>query len=263
VSADLLDYAPRPATAPADPLHLLELLGSGDRAGELPFDRRRLLQTGLAGLLALVAAGSGSRALAAVASTTSVPTGTLAFIGTFADTMIPDTDTPGALKAGVPDIVGRFLIASLKPDKFADMMAGIDRIAAILRERGGAAFDTLPAARRTLLLTALDTEILTPPKLPPAAPTVPSKSAEPPTLPPPPSAGKKFDSEQVPAPPQPKAPTPVDYQASYRRLRGLVLFGYYTSEIGGSQELRYELVPGRYDADIPYDPNERAYSNAS
>ncbi len=52
-----------------------------------------------------------------------------------------------------------------------------------------------------------------------------------------------------------------DYAAAYSKLKGLIVYGYYTSEVGGSQELRYELVPGRFDADIPYDPNARAYSN--
>lgn len=41
----------------------------------------------------------------------------------------------------------------------------------------------------------------------------------------------------------------------------LMLVGYYTSEAGGSQELDYELVPGRYDADIPIKPGHQALSN--
>jgi gluconate 2-dehydrogenase gamma chain len=264
VSAGLLDYAPGAGAAPTGALELLELLGSGEETGgvdtHVTLDRRRLLQAGLAGLIAFAAIGSGGRALAAIAPAGAVPAGTLVFIRAYADTMIPDTDTPGAVKAGAPDIVVRFLTASLKPVEFAGMMAGIDRIAAILRERGGASFDTLPVARRTELLAAFDAEILAPPKLPPPAPALATKSAQPPT---PPGASKTIEAQQVPAPPQAKVPAAVDYQSSYRRLRGLVLFGYYTSEIGGSQELRYELVPGRYDADIPYDPKERAYSNAS
>ncbi len=45
------------------------------------------------------------------------------------------------------------------------------------------------------------------------------------------------------------------------KLKDLIVTGYYTSEIGGSKELRYELVPGRWDADIPLTPDMRAFSS--
>ena len=44
-------------------------------------------------------------------------------------------------------------------------------------------------------------------------------------------------------------------------IKGLILTGYYTTEAGGSQELRYELVPGRYDPDLPLQPSDRAWSS--
>lgn len=47
----------------------------------------------------------------------------------------------------------------------------------------------------------------------------------------------------------------------WRLLKRLILTGYYTSQIGGSVELQYAAVPGRYDPAVPVGPNERAYSN--
>jgi len=47
----------------------------------------------------------------------------------------------------------------------------------------------------------------------------------------------------------------------WAKIKGLLLTGYYTSEAGGSKELRYELVPGRFDADIPLRPTDRAWSS--
>jgi len=47
----------------------------------------------------------------------------------------------------------------------------------------------------------------------------------------------------------------------WRTIKALILTGYYTSEVGGSQELRYELVPGRWDADLPAAPDARAFSS--
>jgi hypothetical protein len=47
----------------------------------------------------------------------------------------------------------------------------------------------------------------------------------------------------------------------WKTIKGLILTGYYTSEIGGSKELRYELVPGRWDPDLPQKPGDRAWSS--
>lgn len=54
---------------------------------------------------------------------------------------------------------------------------------------------------------------------------------------------------------------PEVQQHPWRTLKTLILTGYYTSEIGGSQELRFELVPGRYDPDLPLQPGDRAWSS--
>ncbi|MFN3468609.1 MAG: gluconate 2-dehydrogenase subunit 3 family protein [Novosphingobium sp.] len=50
-------------------------------------------------------------------------------------------------------------------------------------------------------------------------------------------------------------------QSPWRPVKALILTGYYTSEPGGAQELRYEPVPGRFDPDLPLTPGFRAISN--
>jgi Gluconate 2-dehydrogenase subunit 3 len=47
----------------------------------------------------------------------------------------------------------------------------------------------------------------------------------------------------------------------WSRMKSLVLIGYYTSEAGAARELYYQLVPGRYDPDVPHKPGDRASSN--
>ena len=47
----------------------------------------------------------------------------------------------------------------------------------------------------------------------------------------------------------------------WKVIKALILTGYYTSETGGAKELRYELVPGRYDPDVPNTPSTRAFSS--
>ena len=50
-------------------------------------------------------------------------------------------------------------------------------------------------------------------------------------------------------------------ESPWKKIKNLLLTGYYTSEVGGSQELRYELTPGRWDPDLPFGPSERAWSS--
>lgn len=47
----------------------------------------------------------------------------------------------------------------------------------------------------------------------------------------------------------------------WKPLKTLILTGYYTSEAGASQELRYELIPGRWDPDLPATGETRAFSS--
>jgi hypothetical protein len=43
-------------------------------------------------------------------------------------------------------------------------------------------------------------------------------------------------------------------------LQDLTVLGYFTSEIGATQQLRYFEAPGRFDPCIDYSPGERAYA---
>lgn len=54
---------------------------------------------------------------------------------------------------------------------------------------------------------------------------------------------------------------PNDIAAAWLRIKRLILLGYYTSEVGATQELRYELVPGRFDADIALGQDDRAWAS--
>lgn len=47
----------------------------------------------------------------------------------------------------------------------------------------------------------------------------------------------------------------------WKKIKGLILTGYYTSEAGGAHELRYELTPGRFDPAVPVHPGDRAWSS--
>jgi len=44
----------------------------------------------------------------------------------------------------------------------------------------------------------------------------------------------------------------------YAKFKYLVLAGYYLSEVGATQELRYELIPGAWRACVPFSEIGRA-----
>lgn len=46
----------------------------------------------------------------------------------------------------------------------------------------------------------------------------------------------------------------------FRMMKELTILGYFTSEIGATQALRFEEVPGRYDGDAPWQPGDRAWA---
>lgn len=47
----------------------------------------------------------------------------------------------------------------------------------------------------------------------------------------------------------------------WRKIKSLILTGYYTSQAGGSEELRYVPVSGRFEPKVPITPETRAISN--
>lgn len=48
---------------------------------------------------------------------------------------------------------------------------------------------------------------------------------------------------------------------AWRAVKTLIATAYYTSETGASKELQYELVPGRFDPDLPVSDHARAWSS--
>lgn len=47
----------------------------------------------------------------------------------------------------------------------------------------------------------------------------------------------------------------------FQMMKQLTLFGFFTSEPGATQALRYVAVPGRYDGCVDYTPGDRAWAS--
>ncbi|WP_039913418.1 gluconate 2-dehydrogenase subunit 3 family protein [Cellvibrio mixtus] len=46
----------------------------------------------------------------------------------------------------------------------------------------------------------------------------------------------------------------------FTMIKQLTLFGFFTSEVGGTQVLRHVAIPGRFDGELPYKPGDRAWA---
>ena len=47
----------------------------------------------------------------------------------------------------------------------------------------------------------------------------------------------------------------------WKTIKGLILTGYFTSEAGATKALRYELIPGRFNPDIPLNPGDKSWAS--
>lgn len=129
------------------------------------------------------------------------------------DQTIPQTDTAGALSAGVPQFLQLAIqhgLAGAKPDLLVKLSKELDQAA-------GGRFADLTDAEKIKVLTKHDAACY--------------------------QGGRPSGAEVWPT------------------VKRLILIGYYTSEPGGSHELRYELDPGGFKPDLPYKAGDRAYVN--
>lgn len=202
-----------------------------DPTAEFRPSRRRLLQLG--GLLgvALVAPGAAYAIPAA-----SLSASDLALIGEVAELIIPATDTGGAKQAGVPAFVDLMVTRWFHPDERRNFMAGMAEFAKGAGVKYGKPFAALTQKQKTEYFGEL---------LRQAESAPPAAVADLPNVP--------ADNDASPSP-------PVPFVVLMKRL---TLFGYYTSELGGSVELSLNLVPNEYLPDAPWRHGERADSDAT
>lgn len=127
--------------------------------------------------------------------------------------VMPTTDTPGAIAAGVPAFIEKLLADWGAPEDRKPILAGLDAIEARSQQDYKVAADKATPAQQDALLTLAMED-----KLP---------------------GGKDF----------------------FEKFRQLVLTGYFTSEIGITQEREYLPVPGRYDGAYPYSKVNKVFSS--
>lgn len=135
-----------------------------------------------------------------------------------ADTIVPQTDTPGAVDVGVPALFEGLLANWAAPATITALADVLDRIGAL-----GGGFASLDPAGRKSALQAFDAAALAPSDAPRADPFGPPGAADP----------------------------------AYQRFKELVLTLYYLSQPALTQELAYTHVPGRWEPSVPVTPATR------
>jgi hypothetical protein len=149
-------------------------------------------------------------------------------MATLAELIIPTTDTPGARAAGVHEFIDRILTGYVRPEEKATFIAGLTDVDVRAGQvAAGQTFVQLSPEQQTSLLQTLENEARTWQETRMAQQQV-TQDAE--------SGASARRADQT---------TPF-----FTLLKALTLTGYYTSEIGASQELTYLHVSGTYRGDI-------------
>lgn len=166
--------------------------------------------------------------------------------GALADVILPPTDTPGARDAGVPAFIDT-LMAAWYPDEDRERFRrDLDRVDALAQDTFGRPFVDLTADEQARVAAFLDAEAFGTPA------ETERDQAE--------AAGTQQGSDELRRIRERQlADDDPEGLPFFRQMKELVLAGYYTSEVGATQELRQNPM-GTYRGDVPFAEIGRAWA---
>jgi hypothetical protein len=147
-----------------------------------------------------------------------------ATVTTIAELIIPATDTPGAKEAKVNEFIDLLLTEWFDPAETKEFLAGLANVDTCSQEKFSAAFVDCTPAQQAEVLKQLD------------------------------AAAMDFAAEQKQAMQTHAAPPPMNF---FYQVKKLTLAGYYTSEIGFSQELGRTIIPPSHAGCAPIQERPR------
>lgn len=125
-----------------------------------------------------------------------------------ADLILPVTDTPGALDAGVGEFIDYVVTQWFTEQEQKRFLAGLDALAEAALKTFGAPFLTLDMQQQVSLLEQAEAQ----------------------------ETNVRDDMTQ-----------PFGAGSFFKQIKELTVVGYYTSEVGATQERKYTPMPGYYD----------------
>lgn len=215
-------------------------------------DRRALLQRALL-LVGAATLPGGTQALAAAAKAAK-PTFTpahFAVLTALADTIVPKTDTAGAVEVGVPKLVDGIIGNWATPEHKVLFGTALDKLDAYARAQKQQSFVALTPEDRLAVLTPYDVAAL--------------KTAPKPAADPLPGPATTVDPQVGRAKQQPKQTKvselmkPRYTDPDYAKLKELIVVLYYCSETALTTELGYEHDPGAWEPSMPITPTTRPW----
>ena len=185
------------------------------------------------------------------ASGTAFSDADIAFLDELAETILPETSTPGAKAAQTGAFMALMVTDSYREPEQRTFREGMRSIDDACREAHGVAFMEATPEQRLELLRALDRDQ--------HARTREREERRHQR-----SMAFLSDQRQELSPESDAGPAPAlseDPPPHYfRMMKELALLGYFTSEIGCKQAQRYIEAPGRFDPCVPYQPGDRAWA---
>jgi hypothetical protein len=236
---------------------MTEIDVSNELSPDLISRREAILRvSALLGGVALIGSGaliSGCRAeKTGTAASTPFTADDIAYLDEIADTILPTTSTPGAKAAKTGTFMALMVTDTYHADDEKTFRDGMRKLDDLSKSKNGASFMKATPAQRLALLQELDKE---------QHDYSEKQRAE----------GKKKSDAFINSTQQQNAPeakiNPATQIASeppskyFRMMKELALLGYFTSEIGATQALRYVESPGRYDPCVPYKPGDRDWAS--
>jgi hypothetical protein len=175
---------------------------------------------------------AASQAQAAARGVGTFTTADVAFLDELAETILPQTSTPGARAAQTGAFMALMVTEAYSYRNQAIVRDGMRQIEDASRREFNAGFVQATPAQRLALLQRLDGE---------RQAVVEEREA----------------ARTTRAPAAPAADVPPHY---FQLMKELALLGYFTSEVGYRQAMRYVETPGRFDPCAPHAPGEKAWA---
>lgn len=139
----------------------------------------------------------------------------LALVRELGEIIIPTTDTPGAIAAGVHDFINHFVVYCASASEQQVLIAGLTRIDDSAKARFSTPFLSASKTQQIEMLTNMEKAV----------------------------NGFTLDDSKF-----------------FKQVKALVTFGYYTSEIGATQELAYLAIPGGYKGNFKFKQVGKAWA---
>jgi len=142
-----------------------------------------------------------------------------ALLDEIGDTILPATEIPAAKAVNIGAFMAMMVTDCYSEKEHAIFKAGLGKIDEASRAKQGKSFMACTPAERTEIANALETE------------------------------QRAFHEKKG----------KDEYEHYFRMMKDLTLLGFFSSEIGCTQAVRYIEVPGAFHGDVPYTKGEKAW----